>query len=392
MRLSGAHGRALSGTRYDYISSLLHSLNVGDASTATNTGSDPNKWSIESYFGRLNYNILDRYLLTATVRGDGSSSFAKGHRWGVFPSAAVAWRISNEPFMKDINWLSNLKLRVGWGLVGNQNASSYAYGAVMNNAATAWGTGYYPGNFANEDLKWESTNSWNIGIDFSAFKNRLEVIIDWYYKKTKNLLMQASLPSWIINNDWMGMTSPWVNTGSIRNTGIEFTVSSVNIDSKNWRWNTAATLSINRNKLIKLNNSNSTISGTIGTNTYTLSEVGGPVGRFYGYKVKGMFNNASDFYQKNSQGEFLLDASGNKIPVARPVDTNGQLQPIATNSIWVGDYIFEDINNDGKITEADRTYIGDPNPDFTFGLNNVITWKDFEPEYFLQRQRWRRHI
>lgn len=374
--------QSLSGTRYDYISSLLHSLNVGDASTATNTGSDPNKWSIESYFGRLNYNILDRYLLTATVRGDGSSSFAKGHRWGVFPSAAVAWRISNEPFMKDINWLSNLKLRVGWGLVGNQNASSYAYGAVMNNAATAWGTGYYPGNFANEDLKWESTNSWNIGIDFSAFKNRLEVIIDWYYKKTKNLLMQASLPSWIINNDWMGMTSPWVNTGSIRNTGIEFTVSSVNIDSKNWRWNTAATLSINRNKLIKLNNSNSTISGTIGTNTYTLSEVGGPVGRFYGYKVKGMFNNASDFYQKNSQGEFLLDASGNKIPVARPVDTNGQLQPIATNSIWVGDYIFEDINNDGKITEADRTYIGDPNPDFTFGLNNVITWKDFELNIF----------
>lgn len=374
---------SLSASRKGYISDAIHSLNVGDSSTATNSGDDGTQWAIESYFGRLNYNLLDRYLLTATLRTDGSSSFGENNRWGWFPSVAAAWRISQEPFMGKLEWLSNAKLRLGWGLVGNQSSGSYAYGATMNNTATAWGTGYYPGNFPNANLKWESTNSWNVGLDLSFLNNRIEFIFDAYYKKTSNLLMQASLPSYVINNDWMGMSAPWVNTGAIQNKGVEFTLNTVNISNKDWQWRTGATLSVNRNKLTKLNSEGSAISGTIGTETYTLSEIGGPVGRFYGYKVIGMFKNESDFYQKNEQGEFLLDASGNRVPVARPVDTDGNMQPIAQNSVWVGDYIFEDVNGDGKITEADRTYIGDPNPDFTFGLNNVITWKDFELSFFL---------
>lgn len=373
---------SLSATRKGYISDAIHSLNVGDSSTATNSGDDGTEWGIESYFGRLNYNLLDRYLITATLRTDGSSSFGENNRWGWFPSAAIAWRISNEPFMEKAKFISNLKLRLGWGHVGNQSSGSYAYGATMSNVATAWGTGYYPGNFPNANLKWESTKAWNIGLDLSLFNNRIEFIVDWYYKNTDNLLMQASLPSYVINNDWMGMTAPWVNTGAIRNTGVEFTLNTVNISKKDLQWRTGATLSINRNKLTALNSEGSTITGTIGTETYTLSEIGGPVGRFYGYKVIGMFKEESDFYQKNAQGEFLLDATGNKVPVARPVDTNGELQPIAQNSIWVGDYIFEDINGDGKITESDRTFIGNPNPKFTFGLNNTITWKDFELSFF----------
>jgi TonB-linked outer membrane protein, SusC/RagA family len=374
---------SLSATRKGYISDAIHSLNVGDSSTATNSGDDGTEWGIESYFGRLNYNLLDRYLITATLRADGSSSFGENNRWGWFPSAAFAWRISNEPFMEKAKFISNLKLRLGWGHVGNQSSGSYAYGATMNNVATAWGTGYYPGNFPNANLKWESTKAWNVGLDLSLFNNRIEFIVDWYYKNTDNLLMQASLPSYVINNDWMGMSAPWVNTGAIRNTGIEFTLNTVNISKKDLQWRTSATLSFNRNKLTALNSEGSTITGTIGTETYTLSEIGGPVGRFYGYKVIGMFTQESDFYQKNAQGEFLLDASGNRVPVARPVDTNGELQPIAQNSVWVGDYIFEDINGDGKITEADRTFIGNPNPKFTFGLNNTITWKDFELSFFL---------
>ena len=374
---------SLSATRKGYISDAIHSLNVGDSSTATNSGDDGTEWGIESYFGRLNYNLLDRYLITATLRADGSSSFGENNRWGWFPSAAFAWRISNEPFMEKAKFISNLKLRLGWGHVGNQSSGSYAYGATMNNVATAWGTGYYPGNFPNANLKWESTKAWNVGLDLSLFNNRIEFIVDWYYKNTDNLLMQASLPSYVINNDWMGMSAPWVNTGAIRNTGIEFTLNTVNISKKDLQWRTSATLSFNRNKLTALNSEGSTITGTIGTETYTLSEIGGPVGRFYGYKVIGMFTQESDFYQKNAQGEFLLDASCNRVPVARPVDTNGELQPIAQNSVWVGDYIFEDINGDGKITEADRTFIGNPNPKFTFGLNNTITWKDFELSFFL---------
>ena len=374
---------SLSASRKGYISDAIHSLNVGDSSTSTNSGDDGTKWAIESYFGRLNYNLLERYLFTATLRADGSSSFGENNRWGWFPSAAFAWRISNEPFMEKADFISNLKLRLGWGHVGNQSSGSYAYGATMSNVATAWGTGYYPGNFPNANLKWESTKAWNIGLDLSLLNNRIEFIVDWYYKNTDNLLMQASLPSYVINNDWMGMSAPWVNTGAIRNTGIEFTLNTVNISKKDLQWRTGATLSFNRNKLTALNSEGSAISGTIGTETYTHSEVGGPVGRFYGYKVIGMFTKESDFYQKNAQGEFLLDASGNRVPVARPVDTNGNLQPIAQNSVWVGDYIFEDINGDGMITEEDRTYIGNPNPDFTFGINNVITWKDFELSFFL---------
>ena len=374
---------SLSGSRKGYVSDALHSLNVGDASTATNSGDDGTQWAIESYYGRLNYNLLDRYLLTATLRADGSSSFGKNHRWGWFPSAAAAWRVSNEKFMKNVKWVDNLKLRLGWGLVGNQSTGSYAYGVTMANTATAWGTGYYPANFANDNLKWESTKAWNAGIDLNVLNNRIEFILDVYLKKTDNLLMQAALPSYVINNDYMGMSAPWVNTGSIQNKGIEFTLNTVNLNKHDWQWRTGATLSINRNKLTGLNSENSTISGTIGTNTYTLSSVGGAVGRFYGYKVIGMFKNESDFYQKNNRGEFLLDAAGNRVPVARPVDSQGNLLPIAQNKIWVGDYIFEDINGDGKITEADRTYIGNPNPDFTFGLNNVITWKNFELSIFI---------
>ncbi|MGN0280915.1 MAG: SusC/RagA family TonB-linked outer membrane protein [Prevotella sp.] len=374
---------SLSAARYDFVSNELHSLNVGDQSTSTNSGSDASQWSIESWFGRLNYNFDNRYLLTATVRADGSSSFGKNNRWGYFPSMALAWRASNEKFLKNVQWLKNLKLRLGWGLVGNQGAGTYAYGATMANIATAWGTGYYPNNYGNENLKWETTKAWNVGLDIAAFNNRLELIVDWYYKNTDDLLMQAALPAYVIDNEGMGMSAPWVNTGSIRNVGIEFTLNTVNIAKKHFEWRTGATLSINRNKLTKLNSQNSQIFYTWGSHLFTMSEVDGPVGRFYGYNVIGMFTCEDDFYQKNDQGEFLIDGQGNRIPVARPVDTNGSLLPIAKNSVWVGDYIYEDVNNDGKIDESDRKFIGNPNPKFTFGLNNTFRYKNLELTMFI---------
>ena len=374
--------------RKGYITDAVKSISVGDASTASNNdqGAD---WAIESYFGRLNYNMLDRYLLTATLRADGSSSFGPDNRWGYFPSVALAWRLSNEPFMESTHsWLSNAKVRLGWGLVGNQSVGSYAYGVTMKNAVTAWGTGYYNGNFGNEDLKWESTKAWNVGLDLSFLNNRIEFIVDAYLKKTDNLLMDAALPYYIINNTgWMGISAPKVNTGAIENKGIEFTLNTVNISTKDWQWRTGITFSLNRNKLTALSSDEGTIPGNLsadGGETYTLSEIGGPVGRFYGYNVIGMFNNESDFYQKNSLGEFLLDQNGNRIPVARPAeDLDHDVYPIQQRGIWVGDYIFEDVNGDGKITTADRKYIGDPNPDFTFGINNTITWRDLELSFFI---------
>jgi len=376
----------LSASRRGFISDAIHSLHVGDATTATND-EQGSEWAIESYFGRLNYNLLDRYLLTATLRADGSSSFGPNNRWGWFPSLAAAWRITQEPFMKNVTWLSNAKLRLGWGLVGNQSAGSYAYGVAMSAVSTAWGNGYYAGNYANPDLKWESTNAWNIGLDLSFFNNRIEFIVDAYYKKTSNLLMYSVLPTYLIDEEgyqyYFGIYPPYVNAGAIRNKGIEFTLNTVNISNKDWQWRTGATISFNRNKLTKLNSEDSSLQGRIGSDTYTLSEVGGPVGRFYGYNVIGMYTKEDDFYQKDPNGARMIDKDGNYIPVARPVDSDGNMYDIKQNGIWVGDYIYEDVDGDGKITESDRKYIGDPNPKFTFGLNNTITYKDFELSFFL---------
>ena len=377
---------SLSASRQGYISDAIHSLAVGDASTQKNN-EQGSKWAIESYYGRLNYNILDRYLLTATLRADGSSSFGENNRWGWFPSVALAWRITQEPFMKNLTWLSNAKLRLGWGLVGNQNAGSYAYGVAMNTVATAWGSGYYPSNYANQDLKWERTKAWNVGFDLSLFNNRIEFIVDAYYKDTDNLLMYSVLPTYLIDEEgyqyYFGIKPPYVNAGAIRNKGIEFTLNTVNISNKDFQWRTGATLSFNRNKLTRLNSDDSSLQGRVGSDTYTLSEIGGPVGRFYGYNVIGMYTKEEDFYQKDPDGNFLIDKTGARIPVARPVDSKGNLYDIKQTGIWVGDYIFEDVDGDGKITESDRKYIGNPNPKFTFGLNNTITYKDFELSFFL---------
>lgn len=391
LQLMGGHetqeGEWYQGSmgRKGFITDAIKSIAVGDASTSTN-GEQGADWAIESYYGRLNYNMLDRYLLTATLRADGSSSFGPNNRWGYFPSVALAWRLSNEKFMEKTNsWLNNAKVRLGWGLVGNQGVGSFAYGVAMKNAVTAWGTGYFSGNYENPDLKWESTKAWNIGLDLAFLNNRIEFIVDAYLKKTDNLLMDAVLPYYIENNSgWMGISAPKVNTGAIENKGIEFTLNTVNISNRDWQWRTGITFSVNRNKLTKLNSDEGSIPGNMNSQTYTLSEIGGPVGRFYGYNVIGMFTKEDDFYQKNSLGEFMLDQYGQRIPVARPAESiNSDMYPIAPRGIWVGDYMFEDVNGDGKITTADRKYIGDPNPDFTFGINNVITWKDFELSFFL---------
>lgn len=371
----------LSGSRTGFISGSIHNLDVGDASSATNSNGS-SSWAIESYYGRLNYNFSDRYLLTATIRTDGSSRLGPNNRWGTFPSVALAWRISNERFMKRFYNIDNLKLRLGWGIVGNQNAGNYAYGTTMKNTTTAWGTGYYPGNYSNPNLKWERTKSYNAGIDLALFDYRIEFIADVYYKKTDNLLMTASLPAYIIDSEGIGMSAPWVNVGGINNKGIELTLNTVNVVTKDWNWRTGITFTLNRNKVTKLNSESSEIFGKIGTDIFTRTAVGEPVGQYFGYNVIGMFTCEDDFYRKDASGNFLLDDAGERIPVARPADTNGVITPIGEDGIWVGDYIYEDVDGNGIIDEKDRRYIGNPNPKFTFGINNIIQYKDFTLSFF----------
>jgi TonB-linked SusC/RagA family outer membrane protein len=365
---------SLSGSRTGYLFNSVHDLSVGDQKTATNDSSKSSS-SIESYYGRINYAFDDRYLVTATLRADGSSTFGSNNRWGWFPSAALAWRFSNESFVKDISWISSAKLRLGWGLVGNQNAGSYAYGATMASVATYWGTGFYPNNFANAELKWEQTNSWNAGLDLSLLDNRIEFIFDAYLKNTDNLLMQAALPTYVSGV----ITSPWVNTGALRNKGFEFTLNTVPISNHDFQWNSGLTFSLNRNKVTKLYTESTGLQGNIGGTTYTYTAVGQPVAQFYGYNVIGMFTNESDFYKKDLNGDYILDSNGNRQYVAIP--ENKIVDP--DKGVWYGDYIYQDVNGDGVIDEQDRVYLGNPEPKFTFGFNNTFTYKGFDLNIFL---------
>lgn len=364
---------ALSGSRTDFFLNSVHELDAGDALTAKNASSRGSS-ALESYYGRLNYGFDDRYLLTATLRRDGSSNFGPDNRWAMFPSIAAAWKMKNEGFLKNVSVVDNLKLRLGWGLVGNQSAASYSYGVKMSPAASIWGTGFYPGNFANDELKWEKTNSYNVGVDLNLFKNRVEFIVDGYIKNIDNLLMEAQLPDYVSGL----ISSPWVNAGSMTNKGLEFTLNTVNIDTKDFYWKSSLTLSFNRNKVTDLYTETAAIAGIIGSETFTYTQVGQPVGQFYGYKVKGMFNTESDFYQKDKYGNFILDENGNKRQVAIPKD-----KTIGTNGVWIGDFIFEDKDGNGIIDEQDRDFIGNPEPKFTFGINNSFSYKNFDLNIFL---------
>ena len=371
--MSHSHWENQASTATGFLSNSVHDPNAGDVSSSTGTGTQVDN-SLFSYFGRLFYSYNDRYLLTTTLRRDGSSKFADGHRWGLFPSAALAWKVSNEPFMKGTaNVINNMKIRFGWGSTGNQNVSDWAYMALLTSKSTPWGTGVLTANNANPDLKWETTNSYNIGLDLNLFNNRIEFIADWYYKKTRDLLLQMPLPAYLGSSGNGAASNPWANVGSLRNTGIEMTLNTVNIDKSGFQWRSNFVFSLNRNKVISLDTESSSIDKTfqVGSDvsTVTRTKVGHPVGQFWGYKVIGRFDKASDFYYK--------DANGKVKAVALPDGSS-----IAKDKTWIGDYIFEDINGDGKINNEDETFIGNPLPDFTYGIGNTFSWKGFDLTIF----------
>jgi TonB-linked SusC/RagA family outer membrane protein len=312
--------------------------------------------------------------VTATIRRDGSSKFAEGNRWGWFPSAALAWKIKNESFLKDNDVINNLKLRLGWGATGNQNVENWAYMALLSSKSTPWGTGVLNGNTANPDLKWETTYSTNVGLDLNMFDNRIEFIADVYYKKTKDLLLQLPLPSYLGSGGSGAASNPWANVGSLENKGIELTLNTVNLDRKGFSWRSNFVFSLNRNKVLSLDTESASIEKTFSvgseTNTVTRTVVGQPIGQFWGYKVIGRFDKAEDFYYK--------DASGNVKQVAIPEGSS-----IEEGKTWIGDYIFADLNGDGVINNSDCTFIGNPNPKFTYGIGNTFSWKGFDLTIFL---------
>lgn len=370
--MSSNHAKRLYGKRLGGNNDLTD-LDAGDAQQAENSGYTADK-RFMSVFGRLTYNLDNRYLLTATMRGDGSSNFAKGHKWGFFPSVALAWRINQEQFLSNVDWLDNLKLRFGYGLTGNANVTAFAYTAMLKNIQTIWGNGNMLSRMDNENLTWEKTHSLNLGLDVNLFGNRIEFIADAYYKRTNDLLMILSLPGIAGTNGTSNVTTqaPWSNVGSVENKGIELTLNTVNISKGDFSWRTNLTFTLNRNKVKELNTATSYIDKTYQvegkTQVVTRTQVGGSIGDFWGYRCIGRINSASDLYNEDGSLKIAL-------PEGLTVDK--------ANGVWVGDLIFEDINHDGVINSEDQCKIGSPHPDFTGGIGNTFSYKGFDLNFFL---------
>ena len=341
----------------------------GVDATNTEVGGSPNsQGALSSFFGRLNYNYAETYMFSAVLRVDGSSNFARGHRWGTFPSVSAGWVVSNEDFMDfSKNWLSFLKIRGSWGQNGNCNISNFQYLAtVAFNAPYYFNdksnpqTGAYPDILPNEDVKWETSEQLDFGVDARFFKSRLGLTFDWYNKMTKDWLVVApTLLSY-------GTGAPYVNGGDIKNTGYEILLSWNDAPSKDFSYGANFSLSHNKNIVTRLANSEGIIHGpenAIAQNTNELYrvEVGYPIGYFWGYQMDGIIQNEADLKK------YLDDNCGG--------DTAKCLQG---SSLQPGDVKFVDVNGDGQITKDDKTMIGDPNPDFNIGFSFNVAWKGFD--------------
>jgi TonB-linked SusC/RagA family outer membrane protein len=320
-----------------------------------------------SVFGRTNYNYADRYLLTATLRADASSKFGANNRWGYFPSFAGAWRISGEQFMENTqDWLSNLKLRLGYGEVGNSSVDTYQYGSTMSAFPSAFGTAYRMSNNANPDLKWETSVQYNLGLDLGLFNSRVNLTVDAYYKTTRDLLLRPSVSPVLGGSGWTDIQTPYMNIGKVDNKGFDISLDTHNITTKDFNWTSNLTFSLNRNEVKAMDDLETPIYGKLdwyaGFQTVSKIMVGQPVGVFYGYITDGLFQDAE---------ELRTHALPEGVGIHR------------TTGAWIGDVKFKDISGpngvpDGIINEYDQTIIGDPNPDFTFGLTNTFTYKDWD--------------
>ena len=347
----------------------VHNPALGDGTPSIGYGFGES--SMASFFARGTYNYNDRYLATYTWRYDGSSNFGPRNRWAAFNSFALAWRFSQESFMKDIDWISNGKLRVGWGQTGNSNIGGYKWGVPLSIMNTDFGKSYRPAQVANTGIKWESQEQWNIGLDLNLLHDRIGLVVEWYNKESKDMLMQLQLPSYMgtSGNGSSALAAPYGNYGQIRNRGWEFTLNARPVVTKNFEWSTEVTLSLNNNKLVSLNDGsgNATLTGYgQWSDVVSLTQVGESLFSFYGYVTDGIYQNLED-----------LETS----PKPKAYTSNGVFS--RTSTTWVGDVKYKDITGDGIIDENDRTNIGSPLPKFTFGWNHTFRYKDFDLNIFI---------
>jgi TonB-linked SusC/RagA family outer membrane protein len=326
--------------------------NLGVGASVTSTSSTA-VHTLASFLGRVNYRLLDKYLFTVTWRADGSSRFGANKKWGYFPSGAIAWRVSDEKFMQPIHAINDLKLRASYGMGGNQEIGSY-------NSLTQYGTNTYglngvrvvgisPNNIANPDLSWESTATFDGGLDLGLFQNRVIFTADYYNKKTTRLLYNVTLPS------TSGFSTMLQNVGSVRNQGLEFSLSTVNIESSKLRWSTTFNFSRNINKILSLGAVSYQYTGNVSTSLFpsggqqsSILQVGQPIGSFYGYVFQGIWQTQADIIK-----------SGTK------------------QAVKPGDPRYADLNGDSAINTSDRKIIGHALPKFTYGFTSNLTYGPF---------------
>lgn len=356
--------------RNNFPSNNVQAISSGDPISATNSGTKGHN-AVESYYGRLNFGINDRYLLTGNLRYDGASKFAPENRWVLSYSGAFAWKIQNENFLQGVKAVNELKLRAGYGLTNNPGGRDNAYLSLLGTVPTGISPiAQITTHIGNPALEWEQTKYANIGLDGALFNWRLTFSVDFYNRETDGLAMQSSLP--LYSGTAIGWSpgtvdAPWVNVGSMSNKGFDFRISTTNIAASNFTWKTDVTVSHNINKVLKLNTDGASINGGYanGANN-TKTVVGRSIGEFYGYIADGVYATAEDFETH-----------------ARPT-RNGEEIPIgaASGSIWYGDLMFKDINGDSVINESDQTFLGSPIPKYQIGFNNTFSYKNFDLSVF----------
>ena len=344
----------------------LDDMGLGTPSTAqSSVNNDDN---LLSFFTRVNYDFADKYLLSATFRADGSSKFGKDNKWGYFPAVSAAWRLSEETFIKNLNLFSDLKLRVGYGLAGNNRIGSYNSLALLTSLNTAMGGQLVPGyaseNIPNPDLKWEANKTFNVGLDFGFLEQRITVSPEFYINRSSNLLLDAQMPL------SSGYGTMMINAGETKNMGVDLTINTNNIATKDFNWTTQVTLSHNKNTVEALTGESvQYYEAQFGHNqsTHRLA-VGEPIGQFYGFVTEGLYQVDDFIYDATTQTYTLRD----NVPYK---GTRADVQP--------GDWKFKDMDKNGVINDDDRTVIGNASPIIYGGINNNFTYKDFDLSIFL---------
>ena len=369
-----------AGTKGFTAGNTIQTLGLGTQST-NSLGEPKGSTVMESWLARVIYTYDDKYSITASDRSDRSSNFAEGHQTGYFPGVAVSWRLSQEDFFSGLKHIAdNVKIRLGYGTTGNSNIPGYSYGSAISPVVTGLGTGFSFYNFPNPNLTWETAIQKNLGIDFSLFNSRISVSFDVYDKTSKNFLFQQPLPAFLAGgvaeySNVAIVQPPYVNAGEIENKGFEFSITSRNIVAKDFNWTTNLIFSHYNNKVLSLNGFPAII-GNVSTGfgpqipaTYT--QVGGPVGEFYGYKVEGIIKTTAQLQQ-------LAEHPQNVVGVPSVVSSDRTLN----NGIYLGDIQYYGENNNGNSPNTQYA-LGNPNPDFTYSITNNFTYKDFDLSIFL---------